>query len=115
MNAFPIYTELRATAASDFTRTRSGNSSGRRSKHGAIGRVSSRSMLLCGVVYALAGVFGYCCFLDQTRPNLLRNFPVAGSPISPLMDVLRIGFGMAVIFSYPVMVWEARCVTRNSN
>ena len=109
MNAFPIYNELRAAPEdTSFTRTSSGSSSGRMSKAGGMGRVGQRSMLLCGLVYALSGVFGYACFLEATKPDLLKNFKVAGTSVSPLMDVLRVGFGCALIFSYPIVVWEAR-------
>ena len=73
-----------------------------------MGRVASRSLALCGVIYAMAGIFGYVCFLGDTRPDLLNNFQVSGTILSPLMDVLRLGFGFALIFSYPIVVWEAR-------
>jgi amino acid permease len=81
---------------------------GRPSKHGSMGRVSRRSLALCGAVYAMAGIFGYVCFLSSTKPDLLNNFQVSGATLSPLMDVLRLGFGFALIFSYPIVVWEAR-------
>eukprot|EP01045_Picozoa_sp_COSAG04_P011716 COSAG04_NODE_764_length_10501_cov_25.377812_1_plen_279_part_00 len=47
-------------------------------------------------------------FLEATKPDLLKNFKVAGSSVSGIMDVLRVGFGCALIFSYPIVVWEAR-------
>jgi hypothetical protein len=48
------------------------------------------------------------CFLEATKPDLLKNFKVSGSSVSGIMDVLRVGFGFALIFSYPIVVWEAR-------
>ena len=50
----------------------------------------------------------YLCFLEVTKPDLLKNFKVSGSSVSGIMDVLRVGFGFALIFSYPIVVWEAR-------
>ena len=47
-------------------------------------------------------------FLEATKPDLLKNFKVAGSSVSGIMDILRVGFGCALIFSYPIVVWEAR-------
>ena len=110
MNIFPIYNELRQGPPSDGGRIShtSSNRAAGPSKKLSMQRVGLRSMLLCGLVYSLSGVFGYLCFLETTKPDLLKNFKVVGSSVSGIMDVLRVGFGFALIFSYPIVVWEAR-------
>ena len=94
MNAFPVYEELKDRGG------------GR--KRTDFYKVGDYSMLICACVYALSGVFGYLIFLDATEGDLLKNFHVRGTSVSALMDALRVGFGFALIFSYPVVVWEAR-------
>lgn len=89
-NAFPIYAELKEQTPERMR------------------VVGTRSMTLAWVVYACAGVFGYLTFLDATQDDLLINFQVRGTPLSVVMDIVRVGFGLALIFSYPVVVWEAR-------
>lgn len=89
-NAFPIYDELPNANLQKMS------------------YISRWSMVLCGSIYYLAGLFGYLTFLDATDADLLKNFYVLGTDVSILMDVVRVGFGIALIFSYPVVVWEAR-------
>jgi hypothetical protein len=33
---------------------------------------------------------------------------VQGTAISPLMDTVRSGFGISFVFSYPLVIFEAR-------
>ena len=94
MNMFPVYEELR---------DRGGGA-----KRRDMFTVGTRSMQICAAVYGLAGIFGYLIFLQATEGDLLKNFHVSGTSVSGLMDALRVGFGFALIFSYPVVVWEAR-------
>jgi hypothetical protein len=108
MNVFPIYNELAFDPTDQaLTHTQSNREYGR-SKKASMTRVGRKSFLFVGMVYACAGLFGYLCFLEATKPDLLKNFKVSGSSVSGIMDVLRVGFGFALIFSYPIVVWEAR-------
>lgn len=90
MNAFPIRNELK-----DPTLVR-------------MGHVSLASMLVCASIYFLAGAFGYFAFTDSTLDNLMLNFVTSGNTLAFTMDVLRVGFGLALIFSFPVIIYEAR-------
>eukprot|EP00937_MAST-01D_sp_MAST-1D-sp2_P006439 g6439.t1 len=99
MNMFPVYKELRPEAAP---------ADPRHPKRRAMFTVGNTSMVICFTIYALAGLFGYLLFLEGTEADLLKNFYVKGTSISAGMDVVRVGFGFAIIFSYPVVVWEAR-------
>lgn len=65
-------------------------------------------MGLTGSAYLLAGLFGYLTFLDNADADLLKNFHVSGDKISTVMDVVRLGFGASLVFSYPIVLWEAR-------
>lgn len=90
MNAFPIRNELK-----DPTLER-------------MGRVSLASMLTCAAIYFMSGAFGYFAFTDSTLDNLMLNFVTSGNTLAYTMDVLRVGFGLALIFSFPVIIYEAR-------
>lgn len=89
-NVFPIYRELKDASTSKMA------------------KVSSISMILCFSVYWCCGFFGYAAFLESTSGDLLLNFPVVGGNISSLMDAVRLGFGISLVFTYPIVVWEAR-------
>eukprot|EP00947_MAST-08B_sp_MAST-8B-sp1_P002234 g2234.t1 len=89
-NTFPIYKELRGANAD------------------RMGRVGHVSMFICFVTYFISGLFGYITFVGVTDDDLLKNFKVSGTYISAAMDVVRVGFGLSVCLSYPLMVWEAR-------
>ena len=90
MNTFPIYRELE-----------------RRSVR-RMSMVSSRSMFVVCCSYMLTGVFGYLTFLSYTEDDLLKNFKVRGTYISFVMNIVRVGFGISMILSFPLMIWEAR-------
>lgn len=90
MNAFPIRNELKNPTLE------------------RIAVVSRSSMLLCAAIYFMSGAFGYFAFTDSTLDNLMLNFVTSGNSLAYLMDVLRVGFGIALIFSYPVIIYEAR-------
>ena len=70
--------------------------------------VSSRSMFVVCCSYMLTGVFGYLTFLSYTEDDLLKNFKVRGTYISFVMNIVRVGFGISMILSFPLMIWEAR-------
>ena len=89
-NSFPIYKELI-------------NPSPRR-----MSQVGHWSISICCFVYMLSGVTGYYTFLEHTESNLLKNFPVKGTYFSLPMDAVRTGFGLSMVLSFPLMVWEAR-------
>jgi amino acid permease len=116
MNVFPIYAELkeRKERRSPSSENSSGGSGGGGGGAGLslkrrdMFRVGTLSIAICAAVYGLSGAFGYLIFLDATEGDLLKNFHVRGTSVSALMDALRVGFGFALIFSYPVVVWEAR-------
>jgi hypothetical protein len=47
-------------------------------------------------------------FVESTCSDILKDFGFSGSAIDLTVSVLRIGFGFAIVFSYPVVLWEAR-------
>ena len=89
-NAFPIYNELRDASPAKM-RT-----------------ISRTSMAVCACAYMLTGILGYHLFLDETQADLLKNYKVRNTAISPLMDSVRSGFGISFVLSYPVIIFEAR-------
>jgi amino acid permease len=36
------------------------------------------------------------------------NFHTTGSSIALVIDILRIGFALAIVFSFPIIIWEAK-------
>jgi len=89
-NTFPIYRELeRATVR-------------------RMSMVSRRSMMIAAITYASTGVFGYVTFLSHTEDDVLKNFRFEGTYISSLMNFVRVGFGMSMVLSFPLMIWEVR-------
>ena len=99
-NTFPIYEELKDASVA------------------RISIISALSMGLAILTYILAGIGGYFAFADGTLDDILLNFNVtpgvnastahsglgdgcvASGVMSYIMDVVRIGFGVALIFSY---------------
>ena len=51
------------------------------------------------IVYAIVGLFGYFTFGNETKTNILLNYPDDNGWII----VVRIGLSIAVAFSYPVL------------
>jgi amino acid permease len=101
-NTFPIYEELR-----DPTVRR-------------MSTISAVSMALAVLAYVLAGLGGYFAFAEGTRGDIFLNFEVlpgnasstahsgpngpdggcmAGGVMSYIFDVVRVGFGISLIFS----------------
>jgi amino acid permease len=89
-NTFPIYKELKDASPN---------------KMAIVGHYS---IAICCFVYIMSGLMGYYTFLEDTESDLLRNFRVTGTYYSGVMDVVRTGFGISCVLSYPLMVWEAR-------
>lgn len=92
-NVFPIYSELKQRDEKTMT------------------RVSLLSIVICAAAYIVVGTFGYLAFLEGAAENggdLLNNFNFVEGSFRILMDVVRVGLSFALIFSYPVLVFEMR-------
>jgi len=99
-NMFPIYEDLEDR------------------NHTRMTSASLISMLLCVCLYFSVGVFGYLTFLESNQPNVhtgksgdvLVLFAVQskGFDFALVMDILRVGYGISLILSYPVMLFELR-------
>eukprot|EP00939_MAST-03C_sp_MAST-3C-sp1_P005453 g5453.t1 len=89
-NTFPIYREMDSPSPKN------------------MGTVSHFSIGICTAVYLGSGIFGYVITKDDTESDLFKNFKFDGSTINYIMDIVSVGFGFAIVFSYPVVVWEAR-------
>lgn len=89
-NTFPIYREMQDPSPS------------------RMNVVSHWSVAICVLVYLGSGLFGYSITKGDTESDLFNNFDVTGGAINVAVDIISVGFGLAIIFSYPVVVWEAR-------
>lgn len=59
---------------------------------------------ICTCVYILVGTFGYIAFADKNfTGNILLSFPA-----SVLSDVMKVGFIISVIFSFPLVIFPCR-------
>ena len=78
MNIFPVYIELQKKAAGGTygdeltisrtsSKTEAAVTSASSGKRANMFKVSARSMMVCGGIYALAGVFGYMLFKVRYR------------------------------------------------
>eukprot|EP00658_Telonema_sp_P-2_P030964 TRINITY_DN23283_c0_g1_i4.p1 TRINITY_DN23283_c0_g1~~TRINITY_DN23283_c0_g1_i4.p1 ORF type:complete len:493 (+),score=126.19 TRINITY_DN23283_c0_g1_i4:254-1732(+) len=99
-NMFPVLDELEETSIKRMS------------------RVSVYTMSSCVLMYFVVGVFGYLTFLDSVDPNrhtkvsgdvmILYKDGSSGKDFALWMDVLRVGYGISLIFSYPIMLFELR-------
>ena len=99
-NMFPIYEDLEGAS------------------HKRMTAVSAVSMCICITLYFCVGVLGYCIFLESNQPNrktkasgdVLNLFSAKsnGYDFAGVMDLLRVGYGVSLILSYPVMLFELR-------
>lgn len=71
-------------------------------------RASSLSFSVAVCCTGGVGVFGYLTFLNFTKSDVLLNFHVQGSYISATFNVLKLLYGIALSFAYPIVIWEAR-------
>ena len=72
---------------------------------------SSRVAFALSFVFTvMIGVAGYWSFGEDTRPDILQNFPVHGAAISGVMNIVRSLYGLGLILAFPVIVWELRAV-----
>ena len=71
--------------------------------------VSRRAILICASIYLVCGLSGYTIFRDSTADDIFKNFAVrSSSAVSVIMNIVRLGFCVSIVLSYPLMVWEAR-------
>jgi len=81
--------------------------------------VSISTMLTCASMYFMVGVFGYLTFLESVKPTrgpdsssgdvlTLYKVETDGYDFAAVMDILRVGYGLSLIFSYPIMLFELR-------
>eukprot|EP00922_Rhytidocystis_sp_ex-Travisia-forbesii_P064050 GHVS01095236.1.p1 GENE.GHVS01095236.1~~GHVS01095236.1.p1 ORF type:complete len:616 (+),score=99.59 GHVS01095236.1:157-1848(+) len=70
-------------------------------------KVSSRSVLLCLVVYGMMGVCGFLTFGSVTDANILRNFDAQLST-NYLVVVAFAGMCVAITFAYPMNIFPCR-------
>eukprot|EP01043_Picozoa_sp_COSAG02_P014748 COSAG02_NODE_614_length_19515_cov_6.651937_3_plen_318_part_00 len=92
-NMFPIYQQLDGAT------------------HHRMARVSALSISMSTIVYLVVGIFGYLTFLRraQSEADLLNLYDVGmGSWSSKTLLVSRVGYGVAIILSYPIMLYELR-------
>ena len=77
-------------------------------------KISRATCTICGTVYFLVGLAGYFAFLDATDSDLLLNFAVRSrfsdsrSTLTQVMNVLRVGFGISFLLTFPLICWEVR-------
>jgi sodium-coupled neutral amino acid transporter 11 len=64
----------------------------------------SMGVLLCTVLYLSVGSFGYIQFLDETKSNILLNFPKE----DVLLKVAQVSYALVVCFAYPMICFAAR-------
>eukprot|EP00041_Stephanoeca_diplocostata_P018318 m.382815 g.382815 ORF g.382815 m.382815 type:complete len:483 (-) comp20976_c0_seq19:2688-4136(-) len=77
-NVFPLYAELK-------------NRTPKKMKS-----VNRRAMVMSGIIFILAGVFGYVAFLDATKGNCVKNFPVL-QPFGYFMDAVRFLLAVSLV------------------
>ena len=99
-NMFPVYEQLHEAS------------------HKRMAAVSKYSIMLCCCVYFLVGSFGYLIFLERARTDkgdVLNLFDVSmqhGGWFQIAMNIARLGYGLAVILSYPIMLFELRHIVQ---
>jgi len=81
MNIFPIFEELLHPTPKRMT------------------GVSVWSLSIAAVSYLIVGVFGYMTFFDDVDGNILLNYEID----DPVVIAGRIGLGLAIFFSYPLI------------
>lgn len=81
--------------------------------------VSMSTMMTCASMYFAVGVFGYLSFLESVKPTrgpdstsgdvlTLYKVETDGYDFAMVMDFIRVGYGISLIFSYPIMLFELR-------
>ena len=62
------------------------------------------SIVVCGVVYAAVGSFGYLIFLGDTKDNIFDNFGDGDL----LIDIGKISLGVIMVLSWPLIHFPGR-------
>eukprot|EP00921_Rhytidocystis_pertsovi_P000561 GHVQ01001036.1.p1 GENE.GHVQ01001036.1~~GHVQ01001036.1.p1 ORF type:complete len:652 (-),score=78.61 GHVQ01001036.1:2762-4717(-) len=70
-------------------------------------KVSTRSVILCFLTYALMGVCGFLTFGELTKSNILSNF---GTELTrnPLIVAAFAAMSLAITFAYPMNIFPCR-------
>lgn len=68
------------------------------------------SLLLCAVIYAAVGFFGYLLFGESTMADVLSNFDQnSGSQIGRLLnDAVRLSYALHLMLVFPVLNFALR-------
>ncbi|KAM0950518.1 putative amino acid transporter, transmembrane domain-containing protein [Dioscorea sansibarensis] len=68
------------------------------------------SLLICTVIYATIGLFGYLLFGESTMADILSNFDrSSGSAVSPVLnDIVRLSYAFHLMLVYPLLNYSLR-------
>lgn len=62
------------------------------------------SAIICAVIYVISGVFGYLCFLDETRLNIIFNFQSRNALLSSAKLIALI----MLLCTFPLVFYACR-------
>ncbi|XP_068668375.1 amino acid transporter AVT6C [Aristolochia californica] len=73
-------------------------------------RAVQLSLIICAVIYAAVGFFGYLLFGESTMADILANFDhSSGSNVSPLFnDLVRLSYALHLILVFPLLNFSLR-------
>ena len=74
----------------------------------AYDKASTRAFVFSTAVTVGIGLAGYYSFLSETRADILTNFPVTGTYVSPVMNFVRALYGVGLLLAFPVVLFELR-------
>uniref|UniRef100_A0ACD5W1A5 Uncharacterized protein n=1 Tax=Avena sativa TaxID=4498 RepID=A0ACD5W1A5_AVESA len=68
------------------------------------------SLVLCSVIYAAVGLFGFLLFGDDTMPDLLANFDSSSGSGVPqaLNDAARLSYALHLMLVFPLLYYSLR-------
>lgn len=69
------------------------------------------SLILCSVIYATVGFFGYLLFGDSTMADILSNFDrsSASAQFSPLLNnIVRLSYALHLVLVFPLLNFSLR-------
>eukprot|EP00262_Sarcandra_glabra_P016254 TRINITY_DN5243_c0_g1_i3.p1 TRINITY_DN5243_c0_g1~~TRINITY_DN5243_c0_g1_i3.p1 ORF type:complete len:197 (+),score=2.48 TRINITY_DN5243_c0_g1_i3:262-852(+) len=68
------------------------------------------SLIICSIIYAAVGFFGYLLFGDSTMPDILSNFDRnSGTPMgSFLNDTVRLSYALHLVLVFPLLNFSLR-------
>jgi amino acid permease len=67
-----------------------------------------RSFIVSTLITVGIGLAGYYTFQHDTEPDILSNFPVINTYISPYMNIVRAFYGLGLLLAFPVVLFELR-------